>query len=168
FGHETYGIFAASQVYFGKEPKDLTLPEAALLAGLVKAPSTYDPAVPEKRPLALDRREYVLKQMVAMKYVTQQQSDEAKKAELKILGQKPGRSCVAALHAELGIGFFCDYLVRWWQAQTAFGADEYERANRLRSGGYTIISSLDVQTQSAMKRNVEKQLKTGNRDALLL
>src|SRR4029453_12161360 len=52
FGHSAYGIFAASQVYFGKEPSQLTLPEAALLAGLVKAPSSYDPADvdnPEKK-----------------------------------------------------------------------------------------------------------------------
>src|SRR4051812_7249015 len=44
FGHRAYGIYAASQVFFSKKPADLTLNEAALLAGLVKAPSAYDPA----------------------------------------------------------------------------------------------------------------------------
>src|SRR4029453_16238394 len=43
YGHRAYGIFAASQVFFSKLPKDLNLTEAALLAGLVKAPSDYDP-----------------------------------------------------------------------------------------------------------------------------
>ena len=44
YGHGAYGIFAASHVYFEKDPKDLTLGEAALIAGLVKAPGTSDPA----------------------------------------------------------------------------------------------------------------------------
>ena len=66
FGHGAYGIYAASEVYFGKDPRSLTLPEAALLAGLVKAPSSFDPADPDpaKRAAALQRREYVLRQMV--------------------------------------------------------------------------------------------------------
>ena len=46
FGHRAYGIYAAAEVYFSKQPKDLTLAEAAMLAGLVKAPSAYDPAEP--------------------------------------------------------------------------------------------------------------------------
>ena len=52
-----YGIYAASQVYFGKEPKDLTLAEAALLAGLVKAPTSYNPATATGYPQALERRD---------------------------------------------------------------------------------------------------------------
>jgi membrane peptidoglycan carboxypeptidase len=168
FGHGAYGIYAASQVYFGKEPSQLTLPEAALLAGLVKAPSTYDPADPTKRPLALDRREYVLKQMVLMKYITQQQADEAKKAEMKIIGQRTPQGCAAVLAPQLGAGFACDNLVRWWKDQPAFGADPFERENRLRSGGYTIISSLDVQTQTALYTNVVKQVPVGSPYALML
>src|SRR5436305_12607283 len=54
FGHSAFGIYAAAQVYFNKLPKDLTLAEAALLAGLVKAPSAYDPATPDGQPAALD------------------------------------------------------------------------------------------------------------------
>ena len=44
FGHRAYGAFAAAKVFFSKEPQDLTLAEAAMLAGLVKAPTDYDPA----------------------------------------------------------------------------------------------------------------------------
>jgi membrane peptidoglycan carboxypeptidase len=166
FGHGAYGIYAASQVYFGKEPSQLALPEAALLAGLVKAPSAYDPADPDKRQSALDRREYVLKQMVMMKYITQQQADDAKKAELKIIGQRTPQGCAAVL--QTGAGFFCDNLVRWWKDQPAFGADAFERENRLRSGGYTIISSLDLKTQSALYSNTIRQVPIGSPYALML
>jgi membrane peptidoglycan carboxypeptidase len=171
FGHGAYGIFAASQVYFGKPPSDLTLPEAALLAGLVKAPSSFDPADPDnpdKRAAALDRREYVLRQMVTLKYITQQQADEAKKAELKIVGQRPSEGCSSTLRADLGVGFICDYLYRWWLANPAFGSDSYERENKLKSGGYKIISSLDVATQASMKKNVEAQLPVTSPYALML
>jgi membrane peptidoglycan carboxypeptidase len=168
FGHGAYGIFAASQVYFGKAPTELTLAEASLLAGLVKAPSSYDPADPEKRPAALDRREYVLRQMVALKYITQQQADEAKSAELKIVGQRSPEGCASMQRDDLGAGFFCDYMYRWWLSQSAFGADAYEREAKLKSGGYKIITSLDLKAQASMKKNVEAQLATGNPYALLL
>jgi membrane peptidoglycan carboxypeptidase len=169
FGHRAWGVYAASQVYFGKEPKDLTLAEAALLAGVVKAPSKYDPATEEGLKEALARRDdYVLPQMVKLNYITAAQAEEARHAPLKIVGQYTPEGCASALHPEWGPGFFCDYLTRWWLEQPAFGADAYERENRLKSGGFTIISSLDVTTQAAMKRNVEEQVKTGDSRALMV
>jgi membrane peptidoglycan carboxypeptidase len=168
YGHGAYGIFAASQVYFGKAPKDLTLAEAALIAGLVKAPSDLDPATEKGRPKALERRDYVLDQMVKLGYVTAGQADEAMHAELKIVGKFTPEGCASVQRPELGASFFCDYLYRWWLEQPAFGADSYERESRLKSGGYTIISSLDVTTQSAARKNVEAAVKTGNPYALLV
>jgi membrane peptidoglycan carboxypeptidase len=168
FGHGAFGIFAASQVYFGKDPKDLTLAEAALLAGLVQAPTTYDPATEDGKPKALARREYVLDQMVKLGYASKADADAARTSELAIVGKRTPEGCSAILRPELGAGHFCDYLYRWWLDQPAFGADAYERGNRLRSGGYTIVSSLDVQTQAAAKKNVEEQVKTGDSRALML
>ncbi|HEV7896671.1 MAG TPA: transglycosylase domain-containing protein [Planosporangium sp.] len=171
FGHGAYGIFAASQVYFGKEPKDLTVAEAALLAGLVKAPSSFDPADPEnpdKRTAALGRREYVLRQMVALKFITQQQADQAKTAELKIVGQRSPEGCASMPRGDLGAGFFCDFLHRWWLGQRDFGVDAFARENKLKSGGYKIISSLDIGTQTTMRSNVEKSLATGSPYALMV
>ena len=171
FGHGAYGIFAASQVYFGKDPKDLTLGEATLLAGLVKAPSSFDPAdpdSPDKRAAALDRREYVLRQMVTLKYINPQQADEARKAELKIIGQRSPEGCASMTREDLGAGFFCDFFHRWWLSQPAFGNDAYERENRLKSGGYKIITSLDMNTQAGMKRNVDKYLPTNSPYAVMV
>src|SRR4051812_4663391 len=147
YGHGAYGIFAASHVYFNKDPKDLTLPEAALIAGLVKAPSTNDPATKDGLPRAVERMKYVLRQMVEMGYITDAQRVTAESTTLKIIGQRTPEGCLSVQRADLGGGFFCDFLRRWWLDQPAFGADTYERENRLQSGGYTIISSLNVTAQ---------------------
>jgi membrane peptidoglycan carboxypeptidase len=165
FGHGAFGIFAASQVYFGKVPAELKLEEAALLAGLVQAPSAYDPADEEKRPLALERREYVLSQMVKMGYITQAQADEAQKVELKIVGKRTPEGCASILRPELGAGFFCDYLVRWWNSQEKLGSDGFDRENRLKSGGYRIVASLDINAQAAAKRNIDTLMQQGRRPA---
>ncbi|MBN1172581.1 MAG: transglycosylase domain-containing protein [Micromonosporaceae bacterium] len=150
FGEGAYGIQAASQIYFGKSAAELTLPEAALLAALVKAPSRYNPATAEGKPLALERsRNYVMANMVEMGYITQAQADEARTTEPVVTGQRLSQGCTEVARSEIGTGFFCDYFVRWWNDQEAFGANQYERSSRLASGGYKIITSLNLATQQA-------------------
>jgi membrane peptidoglycan carboxypeptidase len=166
FGNGAYGIFAASQVYFGKAPKDLKIEEAAMLAGMVKAPSAFDPTTPGGKPLALDRRNYVIDNMVLIGAITNEQAAAAKQTELKVLGKSAPNGCVATNKAQWG--FFCDYFYRWWMQQETFGATPYDRERRLKSGGYSIVTSLDVQTQQAAKDNIEQQLKTGKKEALML
>ncbi|QLG69992.1 MAG: Multimodular transpeptidase-transglycosylase [Candidatus Woesebacteria bacterium] len=82
YGSTAYGIESASELYFGKEAKDLTLAEAALLAGLPAAPTAYSPfgANPERAKV---RQELVLKRMVEDGYISQEEADKAKKEELK-------------------------------------------------------------------------------------
>jgi len=75
FGHRAYGIAAAAQVYYGKEVSELTLPQMAMIAGLPKAPSLYNPIRNLKR--AVLRRNYVLKRMLELGYINQQQHDES-------------------------------------------------------------------------------------------
>jgi membrane peptidoglycan carboxypeptidase len=169
FGHRAWGVYAASQVYFGKAPQDLTLPEAALLAGVPKAPTTYDLATEEGFKAAVERRDtYVLPQMVKLGYVTQAQADEAKKKQPTIVGHYTPEGCAEVLRPELNLGFSCDFLFRWWLSQPAFGADAYERENRLKSGGYTIITSIDLGLQAAAQKNVTDKVKTGDFRALML
>ncbi|WP_042292119.1 penicillin-binding protein 1A [Paraburkholderia mimosarum] len=74
-GEHAYGFAAAARVYFDKDLKDITLAQAAMLAGLPKAPSAYNPIVNPKR--AKIRQEYILKRMLALGYITQTQYDEA-------------------------------------------------------------------------------------------
>lgn len=162
FGNSAFGIYAASQVYFGKAPKDLKIEEAAMLAGLVKAPSSYNPAVADHLKDAVNRRNWVLDQMIKTGAITEAQGQAAKASELKVTGKSSPNGCVSVSPKD-GAGFFCDFLQRWWQDQEAFGSTPYERENRLKTGGYTIISSLDPPTQAAAKANVELHLPTMNK-----
>ncbi|WP_395070612.1 penicillin-binding protein 1A [Paraburkholderia silvatlantica] len=80
-GQRAYGFSAAARVYFGKDLKDITLAQAAMLAGLPKAPSAYNPIVNPHR--AKIRQAYILKRMLDLGYITQAQYDEAIKEPLQ-------------------------------------------------------------------------------------
>jgi penicillin-binding protein 1A len=75
-GHSAYGVVAAAQTYYGKALTGLTLAEQAMIAGLPKAPSAYNPTTNPER--ALERRNYVLQRMLELKYITQQDYETAK------------------------------------------------------------------------------------------
>ncbi|WP_326563072.1 penicillin-binding protein [Micromonospora sp. NBC_01796] len=166
FGNGAYGIFAASQVYFNKHPKDLTIDEAAMLAGLVKAPSEYNPATASGYPQAVERRNYVIENMFDIGAITRQEADTAKTVKLTISGQRAPNGCVAT--SKNHWGFFCDFFYRWWMDQETFGATTYDRERRLKSGGYSIVTTLDVQAQDSAKKAVEKHLATGKKEALMV
>lgn len=74
-GHRAYGIAAAAQVYYGKSLTDLSLAEQAMIAGLPKAPSLYNPITNQVR--AIERRNYVLHRMLELKHITQQDYQDA-------------------------------------------------------------------------------------------
>jgi len=75
YGHNAYGVEAASQIYFSKSARDLTLGEAALIAGLTQAPNKYSPL--HNLQLSLQRRHYVLRRMAEEGYLDGQQAREA-------------------------------------------------------------------------------------------
>jgi membrane peptidoglycan carboxypeptidase len=83
YGGTTYGVEAASQTFFGKDVKDLTLAQAALLAGLPEAPTTNSPfgSHPE---YAKQRQEMILENMYEQKYITKKQRDAAIKEPLEV------------------------------------------------------------------------------------
>lgn len=166
FGNGAYGVFAASQVYFAKHPKDLKIEEAAMLAGMVKAPSAFDPTTKGGYPQAVDRRNYVIENMTEIGAITPEQEATAKATKLIVTGKRAPNGCVAT--SKNSWGFFCDFFYRWWMEQETFGATSYDRERRLKSGGYRIVTSLDVKTQEAAKKNVEQYLKTGSKNALMV
>ncbi len=88
FGNGAYGVYAASQVYFSKQPKDLTIDEAAMLAGMVKAPSEFDPTTQDGYPQAVDRRNYVIDNMFEIGAITAEQRDKAKAVKLAVKGKR--------------------------------------------------------------------------------
>lgn len=79
-GQRAYGFSSAAQIYFGKELKDITIAEAAMLAGLPKAPSAYNPVANPKR--ASVRQQYILQRMRQLGYITEAQYQQAKNEEL--------------------------------------------------------------------------------------
>ncbi|MGY0231241.1 penicillin-binding protein [Longispora urticae] len=164
FGHQAYGIHAAAQVYFNKTPDKLTLAEASLIAGLVKSPSEYDPTLKDGKQLALDRRTYVLEQMVKLKMVSRSEADEAAKAPMNITAHDLPNGCVNV--QPNNAGFFCDFLIAWWKEQPAFGGSAGEREDRLKRGGYTITSTLDLTVQNATVGHLNSQISNNNSVAI--
>ena len=81
-GQRAYGFSSAAQIYFGKKLKDITVAEAAMLAGLPKAPSAYNPVVNPTR--ARTRQQYILQRMHQLHYITDAQFETAKAEPLKI------------------------------------------------------------------------------------
>ncbi len=81
-GNRAYGFAAASETYFGKPMKDLTIAEAAMLAGLPKAPSAFNPISNPKR--ARSRQLYIIERMEENNFITPAQAAQAKREELKI------------------------------------------------------------------------------------
>jgi len=127
YGSTAYGIEAASELYFGKETKDLTLAEATLLAGLPAAPTAYSPfgAHPEK---AIVRQAIVLRRMVEDGYIKQEEADAAKEEELKYAKSSSPKATHFAL---------------WVKEQLA---EQYGDA-LVEQGGLRVITTLDLELQ---------------------
>lgn len=93
-GNRAYGFAAASEAYFGKPMKELTIAEAAMLAGLPKAPSAYNPITNPARARA--RQLHIIERMEENGFITAAEAEAAKKQELKIRSGLP----VLSVHAE--------------------------------------------------------------------
>jgi 1A family penicillin-binding protein len=131
FGDGLYGAEAASRGYFGKRASELNLAEAALLAGLLKAPSTYAPTVSPQKAEA--RQGVVLKAMLDSKAVTKQEYDRAATTQIQIYD---------GLRAEEAYGqYFKDEVRR--QLVERFGAE------RVAEGGLQIYTTIDPAIQRA-------------------
>jgi len=131
YGHRAYGIGAAARIYFNKNAKDLTLPEAALLAGLPQAPTANDPIV---YPIAAKKRQaYVLDQMVKQGMITEVEAETAK-AESVVLN--PYKIDIKAPHF---VYYVKDYLER------KYGPDFADL-------GLQVYTTLDLKVQDAAQQ----------------
>ncbi|WP_213453385.1 transglycosylase domain-containing protein [Rhizomonospora bruguierae] len=156
FGHRAYGIYAASQVFFSKPPSDLTIAESATLAGLVKAPTDFDPASQDQGP-ARDRRNYIIDKMAELKYISPAQADQAKREPIRLRLSSPPNDCVSIPGGLRDYGYFCDIFRNWWLRQPAFGKNSLEREEQLRRGGYRVVTSIDAKAQAAATAAVQRQ-----------
>lgn len=138
-GHRSYGVGAAAQVYFGKEAKDLSLSEVALIAGLPKAPSTMNPIYSIDR--ATTRRNVVLSRMLDEKYITQEEFEAARNEELT------GRSFGAEI--EVNAPYIAE-IARAWMVDK-YGEDAYTSGMRVFT---SIDSTLQKTAQTAAIKNL--------------
>jgi penicillin-binding protein 1A len=146
FGHGTYGVEAASQFYFSKRIQDLTLSEAALIAGLPQRPARLSPIdFPER---AIQRRNHVLDRMVVAKYIT---VDEAEKArgELLTLRLKKEPPTIAP--------YFLEEVRKYLERE--YGS------HQIYQGGLRVDTTLDPRLQRAAVRALNRGLRSLDRKA---
>lgn len=153
FGHRAYGIFAAAEIFFSKRPADLTLAESAMLAGLVQAPSEYDPAGRDQAG-ATNRRNWVIDRMIELGYIAAEVGERAKREPIELRLTDPPNDCVSVPRSQDGAGFFCDLLRNWWMRQPMFGDTPLQRMDQLRRGGYRIVTSIDPEIQELAREHV--------------
>src|SRR5262252_7279931 len=140
FGNGLWGIEAASLGYFGKHASDLTLPEAALLAGLVKSPSTLAPTADLER--ATRRRNVVLQTMLDSNLIDRTTWDRARRAHVTLRDALSGASVHGAYFFE--------------EVRRAL-VDRFD-IDRVYSGGLRVYSTIDPQMQAAADEAVQTSL----------
>jgi penicillin-binding protein 1A len=141
-GHGAYGVEAASRLYFNKSNKDLTLGEAALIAGLFQLPERQSPFVDMKR--ATTRRNIVLQRMADEHYITQAQADDEKRKPIVTRGQPTQPPGVAP--------FFVEEVRKHLERQ--YGAKV------LYENGLAVTTTLDAKLQELANRAIDHGLRT--------
>ncbi len=150
FGENAYGIQVAAKTYFGKDVSQLSLPESAMLVGLLRAPSLYDPFQDAKA--AKDRRNQVIQNMVSIGDISAAEAARYEAAPLSLATtQAPQQSsgCTAANTAIANSGFFCDYVEHWLATQNGI--------TDIDTGGYRILTTLDATVQNSTQHGLAAQ-----------
>ncbi|SDF92293.1 penicillin-binding protein [Klenkia brasiliensis] len=151
FGQNAYGVQAAARIYFSVDAADLTLPQAAMLAGLAQSPTNDDPTV--NPDAATTRRDQVLDRMAAQGMVTPADAAAAQATPLGlVLGAAPPRGCV---QASVG-AFVCDYVQRYLTQTLGISQEQ------LDNDGLTIQTTLDPDLQRAGDAAVLQTLPMGD------
>jgi membrane peptidoglycan carboxypeptidase len=146
-GNNAYGVAAAARTYFNTTPDQLTVPQAAMLAGMVRSTSAYDPVA--HPTAALERRNTVIKAMAEQGMITQAQANEAIASPLGVVNPLVARpnGCIGAGPA----GYFCKYVVEYL-TQAGFTTEQLNR------GGYTIRTTLDPKAMQQLKAAVDAEV----------
>ncbi len=143
FGEQSYGVEAASERYFSVHASQLTIPQAALLAGMVQSPTGYDPLVNPQ--LALQRRNEVLADMAKYGTIKPAQATAAEATPLNLKVSFPKEGCITATKGE---GFFCDYVEQQVLDDPTFGATSAIRQQLWDQGGLKIYTTLNPTDQA--------------------
>ena len=141
FGHGAYGIAKASKLYFDKPVSGITLPEAALLAGLIKGPSEFSPFIDPAK--AKERQSFVLERMREQGYITKKQMKKAVHTPIRLSAARPPSG---------SYGYFVDYVKKYLIAR--YGAKE------VYTGGLKVFTTLkrgdQMAAQAALRRGLRR------------
>ena len=159
FGAGVYGAEAAANYYFSKPASELTVVEAATIAGITKNPSALDPT---RHPKASEeRRDNVLYKMWTLGYISDAEYQEAIHTDIEdTLNVTPAPN--GCMNAPEGAGYFCDYIVKEIMLNPEFGQTPADRANYLYRGGLRIYSTMDWDYQQAAERAMLRNIPAVN------
>ncbi|HEX7096516.1 MAG TPA: transglycosylase domain-containing protein [Acidimicrobiales bacterium] len=138
-GNGANGVQAASKTYFNKDVSELTLPEAALIAGLIQRPSELNPF--RNPDGAKKRRNLVLERMLVNEFITQEQYDEAVTSPVVL------QPYVPITEERYEAGHFVEEVKAWFLNNPAFGETERDREKLLFEGGLKIYTTIDLDLQ---------------------
>ena len=146
YGHGAYGVQSAAKTYFDSDVEDLTLGEAALLAGLPRRPSYYSPYADPRR--AKQRRLVVLTKMLQLGYITSEQKEEANNEQIQSRLAPLEEQGVAVYRAH----HFTNLVIRELCNDPRYGADAVYK------GGLRIYTSIDMRLQKIAEEELTKQI----------
>ena len=141
FGDGVYGIQMAARHYFGVNASKLKPKQAAMLAGMVKNPTKYDPTNSEDA--SVERRNVVLDRMAELNVISREKAEKLKEQSLGLDVQNSQNGCVST-----AAPFFCDFVLDWLSKDTRLGATPEDRMHLLKTGGLTIQTTVDVGMQA--------------------
>lgn len=151
-GNGAYGVAAAAQEYFGVDVADLTLPQAALIAGVIQSPSRHDPR--RDPDAATERRNLVIDRMEDQQLVTPAQADRARAAPVEVAAPRPipEQTPYPAAH-------FVDEVKDWLlRGSDVLGDTVAERRERLLRGGLRVDTTIDLGLQAAAEESIRSVL----------
>src|SRR5207248_1747772 len=149
FSRKIYGVGSAAHTYFNTTPEKLTVPQAALLAGMVNNPPAYDPwNHPEK---ATERRNLVLDRMVENRKLAAADAEKFKTEPLGVSADGPSKPAANCIGAGPENGFFCQYVQDYLLTNGMTKDDLY-------TGGYTIRTTMDQNANHLAKVSAETQV----------
>ena len=143
FGHGAYGVEAASRLYFGKHAKDLTLPEAAMIAGIGNRPGSYSPLINSQA--ARNRRNHVLRRMLAEGYISREQMQLAAAAPIVLGTYREEAPKVGA--------YFAEEVRQYIEKNEKFGVEG------LYKGGLKVFTTLDLRIQQVAETSLQRGLR---------
>lgn len=147
FGQGNYGIENASQFYFNKKAKDLTLEEATILAGIPKSPNYYNPIA--NYDASLERANIIALSMVKNGYITEDEYNNLYKEKIEIYGQTDDNNLKMLMYYQDAV------------YDELYSLEEIPHS-LIESGGIKIYTSLNMNAQESLEKNIYKDMKDNN------